>query len=581
MAGQPNLVVRLDETQLPIAVNIGSTVDRTAQGTITSTQSVTINTAACGNVGVQISETWTGTLVFESTVDGSIWNSIEADPGDVTSTTTNGSWTIACAGFAQIRVRGNTVGSGSATIFLNASTATSTVVLGEPLPAGDSTVGRVKLTDGSDVASISASGALAVEAASLPLPTGAATAARQDTGNTSLAAIDGKLPALVSGRVPVDGSASTQPVSSANGSQADGHSATLGSTGDADTASTVIGRLKKTVSLLAGGLPAALVNGRLDVSIGASPATVPVSGSVAQGTAAAASGYWPVRNTDGTNLTPAMDAVGRAGYQRITDGTNQMPTMDAAARSGYLRVTDGTSTAAVKGGFTNATTADAALVVASSPSTPTSLFADRTSNATLPSLNTTATLSCTGIGAVAVQISSTWAGTISFQRTTDGSNWRAVTAYPDGDTSLGTTTTTANGYWIIPASGAQTIRCIMTAYTSGSATVWMDGNQAEMAPVATPASSSITTAVALTTTAATLFAANSSSKGRKIYNPTAVTMYVLYGSGTLTGASDASFPIAPGQTWEMPSRSGQVEWNGLIKAVLASGSGNANATEVT
>ena len=52
-----------------------------------------------------------------------------------------------------------------------------------------------------------------VSAASLPLPSGAATAANQTTGNTSLSNIDGKLPALVSSRVPVDGSGVTQPVS--------------------------------------------------------------------------------------------------------------------------------------------------------------------------------------------------------------------------------------------------------------------------------------------------------------------------------------------------------------------------------
>lgn len=43
--------------------------------------------------------------------------------------------------------------------------------------------------------------------------TSQATAAKQDTGNASLASIDGKTPALVSGRVPVDGSGVTQPVS--------------------------------------------------------------------------------------------------------------------------------------------------------------------------------------------------------------------------------------------------------------------------------------------------------------------------------------------------------------------------------
>lgn len=53
----------------------------------------------------------------------------------------------------------------------------------------------------------------AISAVSLPLPTGASTSALQTTGNTSLSNIDGKLPALVGGRVPTDGSGVVQPVS--------------------------------------------------------------------------------------------------------------------------------------------------------------------------------------------------------------------------------------------------------------------------------------------------------------------------------------------------------------------------------
>lgn len=55
-----------------------------------------------------------------------------------------------------------------------------------------------------------------VSAASLPLPSGASTSANQATGNSSLSSIDTKTPALVTGRVPVDGSAVTQPVSAAS-----------------------------------------------------------------------------------------------------------------------------------------------------------------------------------------------------------------------------------------------------------------------------------------------------------------------------------------------------------------------------
>lgn len=44
------------------------------------------------------------------------------------------------------------------------------------------------------------------------LPTGAATSAKQDTGNASLGSIDGKLPALVDGKIPVDASVSIDSV---------------------------------------------------------------------------------------------------------------------------------------------------------------------------------------------------------------------------------------------------------------------------------------------------------------------------------------------------------------------------------
>lgn len=49
-----------------------------------------------------------------------------------------------------------------------------------------------------------AGGSITVDAVSLPLPTGASTSAKQDTGNSSLSSIDGKLPALSGGKIPVE-----------------------------------------------------------------------------------------------------------------------------------------------------------------------------------------------------------------------------------------------------------------------------------------------------------------------------------------------------------------------------------------
>lgn len=55
-----------------------------------------------------------------------------------------------------------------------------------------------------------------IEVTESALPTGAATSAAQSTGNGSLSSIDAKTPALSSGRVPVDGSGVTQPISAAS-----------------------------------------------------------------------------------------------------------------------------------------------------------------------------------------------------------------------------------------------------------------------------------------------------------------------------------------------------------------------------
>ena len=55
-----------------------------------------------------------------------------------------------------------------------------------------------------------------VSVSSIALPSGAATSAKQDTGNASLASVDSKTPALISGRVPVDGSGVSQPVTQAS-----------------------------------------------------------------------------------------------------------------------------------------------------------------------------------------------------------------------------------------------------------------------------------------------------------------------------------------------------------------------------
>lgn len=77
-----------------------------------------------------------------------------------------------------------------------------------------------------------------------------------------------------------------------------------------------------------------------------------------------------------------------------------------------------------------------------------------------------------------------------------------------------------------------------------------------------------------------LFAANPTAQGRKIYNFAANgALWVKYGAAP-TGESDCSFALQPGQTWEMPSFSGVIEYSGEVYGFLASGT-SVNATEVT
>lgn len=88
-------------------------------------------------------------------------------------------------------------------------------------------------------------------------------------------------------------------------------------------------------------------------------------------------------------------------------------------------------------------------------------------------LNATATVWCEDADYVGVQVSGTFAGTLTFQATIDGTNWVTASVQPIGATTSTTwvTTATAVGLWNRPTGGFKGFRVQMTAYTSGSASV--------------------------------------------------------------------------------------------------------------
>lgn len=91
----------------------------------------------------------------------------------------------------------------------------------------------------------------------------------------------------------------------------------------------------------------------------------------------------------------------------------------------------------------------------------------------LAALNATVELVLNGNEGFAVDVRNVFVGTITFQGTIDGTNWFPVNVSPAGaagNVAL-VSTTAAVGAWLGSAAGCLRVRAIMTAFTSGSATV--------------------------------------------------------------------------------------------------------------
>jgi hypothetical protein len=145
--------------------------------------------------------------------------------------------------------------------------------------------------------SLTTTGDLRVAAASLPLPAGAATAARQDAQTSDLNILAGAIYTSGGGTGITSAIAIVAQENGAGGSA-------VGTSVTSAGAQWVNNR----------------DNSGNEVGITAAPLKVRIS--------------------DGTNQGPSMDAVSRPGFQKITDGTNTMPTMDTAGRAGVQKLTD-------------------------------------------------------------------------------------------------------------------------------------------------------------------------------------------------------------------------------------------------
>jgi hypothetical protein len=86
-------------------------------------------TSATNTVGVQIWGTFSGTVSFEGTVNGSTWVAVAGAVPAITearviTATAAGMWQINVAGYAAVRVRCSAFTSGTINVVLNRSAAT-------------------------------------------------------------------------------------------------------------------------------------------------------------------------------------------------------------------------------------------------------------------------------------------------------------------------------------------------------------------------------------------------------------------------------------------------------------------------
>lgn len=109
-------------------VDVASITPVTATGTMTAvSQSVAIDVGGYGSVGIQLSGTWTATVGFDATVDGTNWVDLQVTPPSgttpVITSTANGIWYADVGGFDQIRVFTDAFTSGTVQADLQSNVA--------------------------------------------------------------------------------------------------------------------------------------------------------------------------------------------------------------------------------------------------------------------------------------------------------------------------------------------------------------------------------------------------------------------------------------------------------------------------
>jgi len=398
---------------------------------------VVMDANGIGPASIQVEGTFVGTLQVEGRLAGTTtgWSAVSLTTlagVPATTITLPGIWTFNAAPFSQIRVRSTAWTSGTAVVTLGGSPYSGSGGGGGGGGGGASTI-----ADGADVAE------------------GATTdvAVQGDNPGTISAKLRGLNKSIAAG-IPI----STLPAlpTGANVIGAVTQSGTWNVTVNAalPTGANVIGAVTQS------GGPWSVAGAK--TSNNAAPGATNVGALVGIATAAAPS------LTEGNQVGLSTDL---AGNQR-TIVTAALPTganvIGAVTQSGTWNVS--VNTALPAGANAIGTVGVTANV------TP----ADRTATGSVAATNANVALTANGCGTVtaAIATNASWNGTLTFQATTDGSNWIAISALNVNTGAFGQTYATANTnalFQINTAAYAQ-VRVIALTYSAGSATVTLEGS---------------------------------------------------------------------------------------------------------
>jgi hypothetical protein len=315
----------------------------------------------------------------------------------------------------------------------------------------------IKIGDGTNLLSINPDG-------SIKLPSGIATSAKQDTANTSLASVDGKTPALVSGRVPVDGSGVTQPVSGtvtvSDGGGSITVDGTVGVTGTFWQATQPVSIASMPATPVTDNGGSITVDGTFwqatqPVSAASLPLPSGAATSANQGTANAS-----LASIDGKLTSPISVKGPDADTAPLT--SNPIVIAGKASLGAGTYTVDAISTAS--GGTDGAGNPISALYVKDISGVIQQVVSGSLTSASFP-LN----LSSLGVNAVIIEVTGTWTGSIVPVAIAAGTV--AVPMRILG-TSTNVTSITSNGAYVLYGGGLEIIQIPGSGILTGAADVY-------------------------------------------------------------------------------------------------------------